>query len=227
MSKFKVGDRVKAVKAYDGNYGIVNKTGVVIDSDGLGEIAVRFDKIINKGHSCGCKCESGHGWWCGLDVIVPVVDEKIVITTDGVTTTAKMYHGKTVVETATAKCNPDDEFDFDKGAKIAVDRLLGADVSKDNDDGFKVGDIVNIVNIGLSYTTYTKWITKNVKDVEKIAHFMFNEPPEENSNKYKIIAIAKHGGASIINKDYTLVYVERIGINKECYLMGVEGLKKC
>ena len=227
MSKFKVGDRVKAVKAYDGNYGIVNKTGVVIDSDGLGEIAVRFDKIINKGHSCGCKCESGRGWWCGLDVIVPVVDEKIVITTDGVTTTAKMYHGKTVVETATAKCNPDDEFDFDKGAKIAVDRLLGADVSKNNDDGFKVGDIVRITDSCLSYATYTKWIIKNVKDTEKIAKFKYGEIPEENSDKYKIIAIAKHDGISILNSDNTLAYVERIGLNNKCYLMGVEGLKKC
>ena len=49
MPKFKVGDRVKAVKAYDGNDGIVNQTGKVIGFDDLGEIAVRFDKIINKG----------------------------------------------------------------------------------------------------------------------------------------------------------------------------------
>lgn len=51
-------------------------------------------------------------------------ENKIVITTDGVTTTAKMYDGKNVVKTATAKCSPDDEFNFETGAKIAFDRLI-------------------------------------------------------------------------------------------------------
>lgn len=51
----------------------------------------------------------------------------IVITSDGVTTTATRRIGKTIQATATAKCNPDDSFDFDEGARIAFERLCGKD----------------------------------------------------------------------------------------------------
>ena len=50
-------------------------------------------------------------------------NDKVVITTDGVTTTATLYSKNTKVRTATAKCSPDDEFDFAVGAKLAMERL--------------------------------------------------------------------------------------------------------
>ena len=49
---------------------------------------------------------------------------KVVITTDGETTTAKMYEGKKVLKTAKTQCSPEDTFDFAVGAKIAFDRLM-------------------------------------------------------------------------------------------------------
>lgn len=55
--------------------------------------------------------------------LAPVNSQKIVITTDGTETLARLYDGKTVIKTATAKCSSDDTFDFDTGAKIAFDRL--------------------------------------------------------------------------------------------------------
>lgn len=51
----------------------------------------------------------------------------IVITSDGVTTTATRRIGKTIQAIATAKCNPGDTFDFDEGAHIAFERLCGRD----------------------------------------------------------------------------------------------------
>lgn len=51
----------------------------------------------------------------------------IVITSDGVTTTATRRIGKTIQAIATAKCNPGDTFDFDEGARIAFERLCGRD----------------------------------------------------------------------------------------------------
>lgn len=51
----------------------------------------------------------------------------IVITSDGVTTTATRRIGKEIQATATAKCNPGDTFDFDEGARIAFERLCGRD----------------------------------------------------------------------------------------------------
>lgn len=59
------------------------------------------------------------------ECLIPYVDNsKIVITTDGKTTIAKMYDGKNFVKSAKAVCSPDDEFDFKKGAGIAISRLL-------------------------------------------------------------------------------------------------------
>ena len=163
MAKFKIGDRVKAVKEYDGNKNIVGKIGTVIALHGYGAdfIGVEFDDEIDfGGHSCDGKGKDGHCWWC-LDRILEPVDynEKIVITTDGKITTAKMYAGKSIIKTATAKCSPDDEFDFITGAKIAFERLTGTPkVTEekpllntkicivDGDKAFKTGHIYDIIN---------------------------------------------------------------------------------
>lgn len=51
----------------------------------------------------------------------------IVITSDGVTTTATRRIGKAIQVTATAQCGPNDSFDFDEGARIAFERLCGRD----------------------------------------------------------------------------------------------------
>lgn len=50
--------------------------------------------------------------------------EKIVITHEGKKTTATLYKNGEVVEKATSKCHPEDEFDFNVGAKVALDRLI-------------------------------------------------------------------------------------------------------
>lgn len=126
--KFKIGDRVMAIKPYDGNERIVGKTGTVVGFMGA-RIGVEFDEIVD-GHSCsymGLKSlgESGCCWWCPAETLEPIEDnKKIVITTDGVMTTAKLYDGKKVIKSAKTKCCPEDKFDFETGAKIAFDRLL-------------------------------------------------------------------------------------------------------
>lgn len=56
----------------------------------------------------------------------------IVITTDGKETVAKMYSGKNFVKTATAKCSPDDTFNFKIGAHLAFNRLFEKEVKQDN-----------------------------------------------------------------------------------------------
>ncbi len=49
---------------------------------------------------------------------------KIIITSDCKTTTARMYDGKTLIKESSAKCSPEDVFDFSVGAKIAFERLI-------------------------------------------------------------------------------------------------------
>lgn len=143
MAKFKIGDRVKAVNECDENHKIVGKIGTVIaiEDFGTSAIGVEFDDKVGFGtHTCHGKGKNYHCWWCPDYILepVPVVNEKIVIITDGKTTTAKIYAGKSVIKTATAKCSPDDKFDFVTGAKIAFERLTGKYSEKSFDwDAFK------------------------------------------------------------------------------------------
>lgn len=75
--------------------------------------------------------------------LVPDKD-KIVITTDGKTTTATKYYSDGKKVKATARCAPEDTFDFNVGAELAMERLMNK-INTENvvAYGFKVGDRVN------------------------------------------------------------------------------------
>lgn len=65
-------------------------------------------------------------YWCSEDDLEVVENyaEKIEITTDGKKTTAVLYNNDgSVKRKASAKCSPDDKFDFEIGAQIAMKRL--------------------------------------------------------------------------------------------------------
>lgn len=51
-------------------------------------------------------------------------DRKIVITSDGRVTTARLIDGEQTIKTATATCSPNDKFDFNQGAGLAFGRLI-------------------------------------------------------------------------------------------------------
>lgn len=143
MSKFKVGDRVIAVKAPDGNKDLVGKTGTikvfgVYDSLPYG---VDFDDFT-KGHECSGEARADHGWWCEAESLAPV-GQKVVITTDGSETLARLYKGNKVTKAAKATLSAEDTFDFETGARIALDRLFGKEPAEAiNVGGFMVGDLV-------------------------------------------------------------------------------------
>lgn len=59
------------------------------------------------------------------------MDEKIVVLRNGKTVTATKYADGKKVNSATAKCHPDDKFNFNVGAKIAVGRLVGENNNTD------------------------------------------------------------------------------------------------
>ena len=74
--------------------------------------------------------------------LIPVTEQndstkKIVITTDGKTTTAKMYDGKSCIKVSEARCCPSDAFDFQTGAGIAFNRLFGEPEKKFDWNAFK------------------------------------------------------------------------------------------
>lgn len=72
----------------------------------------------------------GHdNWYVRESDMTPVkpatMPQKIVITTDGKTTLARLFDGKAMVKRAEAKCAPSDTFDFGVGTELAVKRLMG------------------------------------------------------------------------------------------------------
>lgn len=134
--------------------------------------------------------------------------------------------------TATAKCDPEDEFSLSMGVALAMDRL-----NKQLDEergGIKVGDRVKIKDEGLSYTTYTDWIKKNIKDVGLVACYAYCQIPKANDTVYVVKAIAPWGTKSEDDKDKKLAYVQqyfkfsngKISDNEVCYLMRIDGLEK-
>lgn len=86
-----------------------------------------------------------------------IAQNKIVITTDGYTTTARLYDGKKVVNFASAQCHEDDPFDFTTGARIAFDRLIGEQtkdgvaVTEKRKPKYKVGDRIRVVRFTPTY----------------------------------------------------------------------------
>jgi hypothetical protein len=119
MAKFKVGDRVRCtawacpsvgtiVRAYGNNY------DVCLDcKERPKHAAWREGK-----HYIICQCDAE---------LEPLYAQSIHIYTDGTTTSAILKDGKKTVKTAQAKCNADDTFDFNVGAKLAFDRLFSQD----------------------------------------------------------------------------------------------------
>lgn len=123
---FKVGDRVRIVKKYS-HCAEIGATGVICRElmDGIYDYGVRFDKADSCFHDCADKCEKDHGQYVMADEIEKITTcaKKIVITSDGKTTLARLYENGKVTKTAKAECSPGDKFDFTVGAKLAFERL--------------------------------------------------------------------------------------------------------
>jgi hypothetical protein len=126
MSKFKVGDRVRAIRDYH-----VVKSGMVgtVKSAYCSNppVGVEWDTLTDghDGNGRGMKCERGKGYYVKEADIELLRLPSIHITTDGKTTHAVLKEGKRVVRRAKAVCSPGDEFNFETGAKLAFDRLMG------------------------------------------------------------------------------------------------------
>lgn len=131
MAKYKVGDKVRVRENAD-SIPVSHGQFVLGMNEYKGKV-MTIKKII-KPLSCdyyvytleNCVGLFADWHWNELH-LAPVegINKKLIVTTDGETTTAKLIDGKQTIKTATARCSKDDEFCFETGAQIAVDRLLG------------------------------------------------------------------------------------------------------
>lgn len=123
--KFKVGERYKVTKdcfPIGFLHSSYTELGNIIEIETVRNDNDVYYSTVGKRKNLSC-FEVGSFFANGLKPIHE--HDKIVITTDGRTTTAKMYDGKKLVDSAKAICSPDDEFDFNLGATIALERLTG------------------------------------------------------------------------------------------------------
>ena len=147
MSKYKVGDKVRIVsewneKTNESVFGSMDKwLGKVMT---IRKVWTDYGKAVYKMEED--KNDVTDGWLWNEACIVGLANEKkIVITTDGKTTTAKMYDGKSCIKVSEARCCPSDAFDFQTGAEIAFDRLFGEPEKKFDWNAFKSQNLAVVV----------------------------------------------------------------------------------
>ena len=160
---------------------------VLRDLDNLRELDQMFSQIVDQMFSRAQTTESAEHRQTAKRAPQPV----IVITSDGVTTTATRRIGKTIQAIATAKCNPCDTFDFDEGARIAFERLCGRDPFPEKPKAYN-GRMICAESpypwwtVGKIYEVVDGRITANDGDVY---------PPQSRA-PYRDAADAKHAGAT-------------------------------
>ncbi len=87
---------------------------------------------------------------------------------------------------------------------------------------FKIGDMVNVIDDGESYSFYDSWVTKNA--VEYAVYFTygcgFSATGNLSGRLFKIVSVAPHGG----NEDRMLYLIQ--GGDKRCYLVNEEAIEQ-
>ena len=196
--KYKVGDKVRIVS---------KKHGICWNSEGGMDKWLGKTMTIRKAFSdCYYKMvedatEFGGGGWCWLPHMIEGLapeqpEQKIVITTDGKTTLARLYEGKKVIDRAEAKCHPADKFDFTIGAELAFERLMdrGAKKEKPTPEVPKTynGKVVCIK------TKYDWWTVGKVYEVKDgiITDDAGSEYPALNCYRYRNADDIRHAGCT-------------------------------
>lgn len=103
---------------------------------------------------------------------------------------------------AYADCSPEDTFDFEIGAKLALSRLLEAMKHKP----INVGEFVRITDTGKIFPTNVDWVLDHVIDKESIAKFAYGDtlgyPKDvDPDKKYRVRMIDQDAGKAYIQLD--------------------------
>lgn len=117
--KFKIGDRVQI---HSGR-GVANIAYVSSMDEYCGDNAIISNVIISLDTRVFYELKGKPFRWHESLLEAVKNENKIVITTDGTTTRAALYEGHKLIREAKAICSKDDTFNFEAGAKIAIDRL--------------------------------------------------------------------------------------------------------
>ena len=172
MAKFKVGDRVKIVRNDYLNCEIGDTGTIMAYNSGAG-YAVEFDIPRPTYHGCRGLTTPGLGQWAleeNIELIEPIKDKptrefKLIITSSGDTTTAKLIHGKDVAKEATVTRYSKDEYSEKAAVEAVTKKIFGEDEKKEELFNGKVVCLMDLTYI----PKYTKgrvyeFVNGNCKD---------------------------------------------------------------
>jgi len=150
MSKFKVGDKVR-VKCFNitpihWSHRMEKWMGKDVTLESICKARICSSDFKFSIAEDNSECDGEKFVWKESD-FEPINPRRefIVIRRDGAKTIAELRHDREVIKSGTAICNASDAFDFDTGAKLAFDRLMGREEPKPAPQPahrFKVGDRV-------------------------------------------------------------------------------------
>lgn len=215
--KYNVGDKVRVISnpSVHKQYFMDDRIGVNHIVSGMCKFAGKVVTIfeIRNGQYC---IKEDEGVWCWTDEMFDGLADypKIVITTDGKTTVAKMYGGKNVLRSAEARCNPKDTFDFAFGAKLAMERLIG------ESEKINVGDVVKVADGGYAYSTYVKWFEGRGHE-DLLPYYQYG-----NRVKDGTFGVVVAAGDHLRGPDDDYLCAIQDG-SRRVYLVSVRGIEKC
>lgn len=193
MEKFKVGDIVKPnPKAWLFDRKIAESiVEAVVRKSSPYTFSVEVTKVKESGKQYLNQeiiCQTGHD---GFELVKRgACKRELHITTDGTTTHAVLKEGGKVVKRAKAVCSPDDEYRFETGARLAVDRVFGKETEKKEPKfKFEIGDHVVVKDKNEAFPFFKDFVAQYDKDTQLL--FAYGHCPK-NGDHYTVIKRGLH-----------------------------------
>lgn len=73
--EYSVGDRVECIRGYQGGV-FPGELGTVV-SISISGLGVRWDDKLERRHTCGNRCERGHGWNVAFECVKPLAPDDL------------------------------------------------------------------------------------------------------------------------------------------------------
>lgn len=171
MAKFKVGDRVRIIFTGYRTIIKIGDTGTVKGCSALGDYVVEFDRKSSSFTRCDGLTKRDRGLWISPEMLElieekPTREFKLIITSKGDTTTAKLIHGeRTVVKEATVTRYSKDEYSEKAAVEAVTKKIFGEDEKKEELFNGKVVCLMDLTYVP-KYTKgrVYKFVNGNCKD---------------------------------------------------------------
>ena len=221
MAKFKVGDIVKP----NDNMSTHSLGYLVLARMLEGKVVSAWDRdvdvLITKAKA-GLEKHKGDkiGYFSEeyFDLVLP--KRELHVTTDGTTTHAALKENGKLVKRAKAVCSPDDEYSFETGARLAVDRVFGKEAEKKEPTyKFNIGDPVVVTDKNEAFPYFKDFVKQYDEDMQLL--FAYGHCPKKGDN-YTVIKRGLHPETKVP------LYLIQPSSNTlafgELYLIGERGL---